>query len=127
MSNKYRTELSIRLTGAIVTGIAAAGVALVPAHSTASLSRAVVAAFLVIAPTLAIAHVLPSVHTAVGLIIGVAGAISINTLVAQAMLSAELWSRPAGVVTVGIAATALWLIPIPHRATWRHQATGRRA
>lgn len=126
MSNKYRTEASIRLTGAIVTGIAAAGIAFVPTHSTAPLSRAMVAAFLVIAPALAIARVLPSVHIAVALIVGGAGAIAINTLVAQAMLSAELWSRPAGVIAVGIAATGLWLIPIPRRTTWRHRATGRR-
>lgn len=115
MSNRYRAEASIRLTGAIVTGIAAAGIALVPAHSTAPLSRAIVAAFLIIAPALAIAWLLPSVHTAVGLIVGVAGAIAINTLVAQVMLSAELWSRPAGVIAVGTAATAFWLIPIPIR------------
>jgi hypothetical protein len=127
VSNKYRTEAPIRLTGAIVTGIAAAGIALVPAHSTAPLSRAMVAAFLVIAPTLAIARLLPSMHTAVALIVGVAGAIAINTLVAQAMLSAELWSRPAGVITVGIAAIAFWLIPIPGRAKWRHGNAGRRA
>lgn len=125
--NTYRTEASIRMTGAIATAVAAAGIALVPAHSTASLSRAMVGAFLVIAPTVAIARVLPSVHTAVALIVGVAGAIAINTLVAQAMLSAELWSRPAAVIAVGVAATALWLLPIPHRATWRHPATGRRA
>ncbi len=115
MSKRYRTEASIRLTGALVTGIAAAGIALVPAHSTTPLGRAVVAAFLIIAPALAIARLLPSMHTAVALIVGVAGAIAINTLVAQTMLSAELWSRPAAVIAVGVAATAFWLIPIPAR------------
>jgi hypothetical protein len=110
-----------------VTGVAAGGIALFPAHSTAPLSRAMVAAFLVIAPALAIARMLPSVHTAVALIVGAAGAIAINTLVAQSMLSAELWSRPAGVIAVGIAATAFWLIPIPRRTKWRHPAPGRRA
>ena len=117
---------SVRLTGALVTAITAGGIALVPAQSAAPLSRAMVAAFLVIAPAVAIARLLPSMHGAVALIVGVAGAIALNTLVAQAMLSAELWARPLGVIAVGITATALWLVPIPRRAKWRRR-TGRRA
>jgi hypothetical protein len=112
---------------AAATAVICVGTALVPAHSAAPLSRAMVAAFLVVAPALAIARLLPSMHTVVALIVGAAGAIAINTLVAQAMLSAELWSRPTGVVAVGIAATAFWLIPIPRRAKWRHRNAKRRA
>lgn len=119
MPIKYQTEISIRMTGAFVTAVAAAGIALLPAHSTAPSSRAMVASFLVLAPAVAIARLLPSVHTVVALIVGLAGAIAVNTLVAQSMLSAELWSRPGGVIAVGITAAALWLIPIPRRANWR--------
>jgi hypothetical protein len=85
-----------------------------------------VAGFLVIAPVLAIARLLPSVNPAVALIVAAAGAIAVNTLVAQSMLSAELWSRPAGVVVVGSIATLLWLISTPRPAKSRHRAMGGR-
>ena len=118
MSTKY---------GAVATAVIGAWIALGPAHSTLPLSRALVAGFLVIAPALAIARLLPSVHPAAALIVAAAGSIAINTLVAQSMLSAELWSRPAGVVVVGVTATLVWLIPNPGRVKSRHRARGGRA
>lgn len=50
MPVKYQTETSIRMTGALVTAVAAAGIALLPAHSNAPFSRAMVASFLLLAP-----------------------------------------------------------------------------
>jgi hypothetical protein len=117
VSNKY---------GAVATAVIGAWIALGPAHSSLSLSRALVAGFLVIAPALAIARLLPSVNPAVAMIVAAAGAICINTLVAQTMLSAELWSRPAGVVVVGFTATLVWLIPTPDRVKARHRVAGGR-
>ena len=118
MSTKY---------AAVATAVIGAWIALGPAHSTLPFSRALVAAFLVLAPTLAIARLLPSVHSAVALIVAAAGATAINTLVAQTMLSADLWSRPAGVAIVGATATLMWLIPTPGRAKSRQGATGGQA
>jgi hypothetical protein len=112
--------------GAVATAVVGAWIALGPVHSTLPLSRMLVAGFLVIAPVLAIARLLSSANPAMALIVAAAGSIAINTLVAQSMLSAELWSRPAGVVVVGSIATLLWLIPTPRPAKSRHRAIGGR-
>jgi hypothetical protein len=68
-------------------------------------------AFVLVAPALAIARLLPSVNAAVAVIVAAAGAAVINALVAQVMLSANAWSPPAGVIAVGLTAACLWLVP----------------
>lgn len=100
-----------RLAAAAVTVVGAAGIALNDAQSSAPLARTLVVAFVILAPAIAITGLLPSVNAAVALIVAAAGATVINALVAQAMLSANAWSRPAGVIAVGLIAALLWLVP----------------
>ncbi|MFI6754323.1 hypothetical protein ACIBF4_04860 [Rhodococcus coprophilus] len=68
--------------------------------------------FLVVAPLVAIARLLPAVNAALALIVGAAGAAVVNALVAQSMLAADVWSPHGGIVAVGLAAAFLWLVPI---------------
>jgi hypothetical protein len=110
--------------GAVATAVIGVWIALGPAHSSLPLSRALVAGFLVIAPAVAIARLLPSMNRAAALIVAAAGSVAINTLVAQSMLSADLWSRHVGVIVVGVVATLVWLIPTPGRAKSRPRVTG---
>jgi hypothetical protein len=100
-----------RLAAAAVTAIGGTGMALGVAQSSGPFGRALVVAFLLVAPTLAIARLLPSVNAAVAVIVAAAGAAVINVLVAQVMLSANAWSPPAGVIAVGLTAALLWLVP----------------
>ena len=100
-----------RLAAAAVTAVGAAGIALNDAQSSAPFARTLVVAFVILAPAIAITGLLPSVNAAVALIVSAAGATAINALVAQTMLSANAWSRPAGVIAVGLIAALLWLVP----------------
>jgi len=100
-----------RLAAAAVTVVGAAGIALNDAQSSAPLARTVVVTFVILAPAIAIIGLLPSVNAAVALIVAAAGATVINALVAQVMLSTNAWSRPAGVIAVGLIAALLWLVP----------------
>ena len=117
-----------RLAAAAVTAVGGAGIALGVAQSSGPFGRTLVVAFVVVAPALAIARLLPSVNGAVALIVAAAGATVINALVAQVMISANAWSRPAGVIAVGLTAALLWLVPTggPH-ARPRPVTTGSRA
>jgi hypothetical protein len=101
-----------RLAAAVVTAVGAAGVALNDAQSSEPFARTLVVAFVFLAPAIAITGLLPSVNAAVAMIVAAAGAVAINALVAQSMLSANLWSRPAGVIAVGLITALLWLVPI---------------
>jgi hypothetical protein len=94
-----------------VLGAGGLGIGLAVAESSGHLGHTLVVAFVVVAPTLAIARLLPSVNRALALIVGAAGAAAINALVAQSMLSANAWSPRAGVVAVGLIAALLWLVP----------------
>jgi len=100
-----------RLAAAAVTAVGAAGIALNDAQSSVPFARTLVVAFVILAPAIAITGLLPSVNATVALIVAAAGAVVINALVVQVMLSANAWSRPAGVITVGLIAALLWLVP----------------
>ncbi|MBB5165295.1 hypothetical protein [Mycobacterium sp. AZCC_0083] len=100
-----------RVGAAAVTAIGAAGIALNDAQSSAPFARTLVVAFVFLAPAIAITGLLPSVNTVVAVIVAAAGAVVINALVAQSMLSASAWSRTAGVIAVGLIAALLWLVP----------------
>lgn len=100
-----------RLAAAAVTVVGAAGIALNDAQSSAPFARTLVVVFVILAPTIAITGLLPSLNVAVAVIVAAAGAVVINALVAQAMLSANAWSRPAGVIAIGLIAALLWLVP----------------
>jgi hypothetical protein len=99
------------LAAAAVTAVGGAGLALGDADFSAPFGGTVVVAFLLVAPALAIVRLLPSVATAAALIVACAGAAVINSLVAVVMLLANAWSRPAGVIAVGLIAALLWLLP----------------
>ena len=71
-------------------------------------------------PVLATLRLLPSFNGAVAVIVAAAGAAVINVLVAQVMLSTNAWSRPAGVIAVGLIAALLWLVPTGGRTQLRH-------
>jgi hypothetical protein len=100
-----------RLAAAAVTAIGGTGIALGVDQSSGPFGRALVVAFVLVAPALAIARLLPSFNAAVAVIVAAAGAAVINALVAQVMLSANAWSPPAGVIAVGLTAACLWLVP----------------
>ena len=78
-----------------VLGAGGLGIGLAVAQSSKHFGHALVVAFVLVAPALAIARLLPSVNRALALIVGAAGAAVINALVAQSMLSANAWSRVA--------------------------------
>jgi hypothetical protein len=94
-----------------VLGAGGLGIGLGVSQSSKHFGHALVLAFVLVAPALAIARLLPSANRALALIVGAAGAAVINALVAQSMLSANAWSPPAGVVAVGLTAALLWLVP----------------
>ncbi|MFD6894991.1 hypothetical protein ACFWB0_10650 [Rhodococcus sp. NPDC060086] len=75
-----------------------------------------VVSFVVAAPLIAIVRLLPGVKAVLALIVSAAGALVINVLVAQAMLTTDAWSPRAGVVAVGVAAALLWLVPNDHNS-----------
>jgi hypothetical protein len=95
----------------MVTVVGAAGIALNDAQSSAPFARTLVVAFVILAPAIAITGLLPSVNLPVALIVAAAGAAAINALVVQVMLSANAWSRPTGVIAVGLITAFLWLAP----------------
>lgn len=105
--------MPVSVRDVIVTVLAAGalGIGLGVAQSSEHFAHTLVVAFLLVAPALAIARLLPSVNRALALIVGAAGAAVINALVAQSMLSANAWSPRAGVVAVGVTAALLWLVP----------------
>lgn len=108
-----REVLSVRfgrLTAALAMVTGAARIML-EGRPSGPFGHAVIAAFLLAAPALAIASLLPNVNGAVALIVGAAGAVSINALVAQSMVSANAWSPRGGVVAVGVIAALIWLVP----------------
>lgn len=101
-----------RLVAAAVTMAGVAGLALAGVGPSVPFEHLAVVAFLLAAPALAIAQLLPSANGVVALIVGVAGAVAINALVAQSMLVADAWSPHGGAIAVGLIATLLWLVPV---------------
>lgn len=67
--------------------------------------------FVVVAPAVAIARMLPSLELVHALVIGVAGAATLNVLVVETMLAADMWSITGGTIAVAALAGLLWLIP----------------
>jgi hypothetical protein len=97
-----------RLAAAAVTAVSALTVA---AHTSGPVGHMVVVLFVLVTPAFAISGLLPGLNGVVVLIVAGAGAVVINALVAQVMISANAWSRPAGVIAVGLIAAFLWLVP----------------
>lgn len=109
------------LAAAVVTAVGGAGMALGSVELSVPFGGTLVVAFLLVAPALAIVRLLPSVNAAAALIVACAGAAVINSLVAVVMLLADAWSRPAGVIAVGLIAALLWLLPTSGRTPPRHR------
>jgi hypothetical protein len=103
-----------RLLAATVTALGGVAIAVNVLENSGFSGRVWVVLFLVAAPLIAIARLLPGVNAVLALIVGAAGALVINVLVAQTMLSADAWSPRAGIVAVGLAAALLWLAPNDH-------------
>ena len=89
--------------------------------------------FLVAAPTLAIAGLLRGLDGGARYAVAVTAAIVINTLVAEAMLAAGLWSPRAGLVVIALVSAVIGVIgqrsarggnAWPGRAGARHAAGG---
>jgi thioredoxin reductase len=80
--------------------------------------------FALLAPAAAIFRLLPSVPPAPALLVAVAGAAALNGLIAQAMLAAVVWSRPGGIVAVGVCAALIWMVPTPARQTAESSDSG---
>lgn len=110
-------RIGYRLLAAAVTMLGGAAIAVIVPQPSGLLGRLWVVSFVIAAPLVAIARLLPGVNAALALIVGAAGAVVINTLVVQTMLAAAAWSPRAGVVAVGIAAALLWLVPTPRSTT----------
>lgn len=106
-----RGPLTFR-TRALIAGIAVPAVAGVLA-ATPAIPVPVVALFLLGAPVLAVAlawrHPDPLARAVVAVTVG----LTLNGLVAEAMLAAGVWSPSAGIVVVGLAVAAL-LIALGH-------------
>jgi hypothetical protein len=107
----YRWSGAARAGAGVVTALVGAGIASGAAGSADPTGRASVVAFLVAAPMLAVYRLLPGMSSAVALVVAAAGAITVNATVAQAMLTADVWSRPGGVIAVGLVAALVWLVP----------------
>jgi hypothetical protein len=96
-----------RVVAAVTTVLSAL---IVAGHSAGPIGHTVSVAFVVLMPAFAIAGLLPRLDgVAVALVSG-AGAVVINTLVAQSMLSMNAWSRQTGIVVVGCVTASLWLL-----------------
>ncbi|MEE2059664.1 hypothetical protein [Rhodococcus artemisiae] len=112
-------RLEHRLLAAAVTALGGVAVAVNLPDPSGFSGRLWVVSFVVAAPLIAIARLLPGVNAVLALVVGAAGALVINVLVVQTMLSADTWSPRAGVVAVGLVAALVWLVPndrnsLPH-------------
>ncbi|HYB85360.1 MAG TPA: hypothetical protein VEC76_00795 [Streptosporangiaceae bacterium] len=89
-----------RSIAAAVLAAGAVGVALELARVNSPARDPLVVLFLVAAPALAVAGLMRGIDGFARLIVGIAAAIVINTLVAAVMLAAGVWSPRAGLVAV---------------------------
>lgn len=121
--SELMSPFSARLVSVAATAAGVAGIALADGPS-GPLDRAVVLAFLLAAPAIAIASLLPNANGAVALIVGMAGAVAVNALVAQSMLSANAWSLRGGEAAVGLIAALLWLVPADRSGETCHPGAG---
>jgi hypothetical protein len=86
--------------------------------------------FLVAAPTLAVTGLLRSLDGGARYIVAVTAAIVINTLVAEAMLAAGVWSPRAGLVVIALVSAVIGVIgqrSARGRIAWPGWAAARHA
>lgn len=105
-----RLSLRSRLCAAAATLIGAGAIAgVIPASDWEV--RILLVTFDFAAPLIAIAAALPGIETALAAVVGLAGGLAVNVLVAQTMLATSSWSLRGGVVAVGAVAALVWLAP----------------
>ncbi|MGW2329462.1 hypothetical protein ACWC5C_27400 [Streptomyces sp. NPDC001700] len=96
-----RAELVPVAAGAAV-GIAAIGAALTLADFDSPLRAPFTLFFLLAAPAAALGSALRGLDAAARAVLGVAGALALDLLVAQTMLALHVWSVRGGVAAVGL-------------------------
>ncbi|MFD7503289.1 hypothetical protein [Streptomyces sp. NPDC059850] len=96
-----RAELLPVAAGAAV-GIAAIGAALTLADFDSPLRAPFTLFFLLAAPSAALGSALRGLDAAARAVLGVAGALALDLLVAQTMLALHVWSVRGGVAAVGL-------------------------
>jgi hypothetical protein len=106
---RRETALGPLFAGAAV-GIAGVGAVLALAGLSSALRAPFTVFFLISAPAAAIAAALRRLDPLSRTVVAVAGALAVNLLVAQAMLSLHLWSARGGVAAVAALSGALFLL-----------------
>ncbi|WP_299954991.1 hypothetical protein [uncultured Modestobacter sp.] len=111
-----------RRSGAVGVGVgvlivaSAVLVALLVRASSGGAATATAAAFLVVAPAVAVAGPLRRADALSRTVLALGAVLAVDTVVAQTMVSADAWSRPGGVLAVGLISGAVWTV------LWRRAA-----
>jgi hypothetical protein len=100
----------------VVAGLAGVGLAL--ADSGSPLRSPLVLLFLVTAPAMAVAGLLPGLDVAARVFVSCVAMIVINACVAETMLAAGAWSPRTGLVAVVVIAAVLWAVQLPVSRGW---------
>jgi hypothetical protein len=106
----------VYLRGAVLA-VGSVGAILALAGVSTSIRGPLVLLFLVAAPALAVAGLLPGLDLAARGIVAVTAAIAINVLVAEAMLAAGAWSPRGGLVAIAIISFVIGLLGLRSRGS----------
>jgi hypothetical protein len=93
----------------IVVAIAMLAVGFGLAASREAMGAILTLSFLVAAPAIAVAAPLRGVDLLARLVLALAAAAVLNTLVAEVMVAANMWSPAGGVAAVGAISAVIWL------------------
>ena len=104
----------VYLRGAVLTA-GGAGTILALTGVSTSIRGPLVLLFLVAAPAMAVAGLLPSLDRPARGIVAVTAAIAVNVLVAEAMLAAGAWSPRAGLLAIAIISLLIGLVGLRAR------------
>lgn len=110
----WRDSTARRIAGAAVVLILSSAIG-VEADRAGTVLQIPAALFVITAPMIALARLLPGAPFSTAMVVGFAGAIAVNVVTAEAMLVFGLWSPPAGIVVVGVVTCSLLLVPVSHR------------
>ncbi|WP_260867766.1 hypothetical protein [Streptomyces sp. SAJ15] len=94
----------------VMCGVGGIGAVLAISDLDSPLRAPLTLLFLVVAPASAVAAALRGIDPLGRAVLAVAGAIAIDVLIAQAMLSLHLWSPRGGVVAVGVLSLLILLL-----------------
>lgn len=113
------TKESLPLLAGAAVGTGGVGAALVLADISSPLRAPFTFFFLIVAPGTALACTLGGLDPLSRAVVGVAGSVVIDLLVAQAMLMLHVWSIRGGVAVVAALSAALFLLPLARRGLGR--------